>query len=206
MVGWHPFRSGTSSGAWSAAGSPEPERGLFPFGTRHPSERPVEPSGSKDHLKDDADKGQRWYGPEGQKHPGQGFREPCPVLPQGGESRQRDDSHDEAREQTSHTSPPAREPLPGHVHAPFPQVAFRLRLPEAEEGDGLSGVTGVASQAGREVRDAGQLHDADGEVAPGGHRAGRVAGPQLGGVSGKVVSRTWCRALMPQWSRTSRAS
>jgi hypothetical protein len=102
--------------------------------------------------------------------------------------------------------PQLANPLPGHVHAPFPQVAFRLRLPEAEEGDGLSGVTGVASQAGREVRDAGQLHDADGEVAPGGHRAGRVAGPQLGGVSGKVVSRTWCRALMPQWSRTSRAS
>jgi len=41
------------------------------------------------------------------------------------------------------------------------------------------------SQARGDVLGPGEAESADGEVAPGGHRAGRVACPQTGGVLGE---------------------
>ncbi len=50
---------------------------------------------------------------------------------------------------------------------------------EAEECEGATGVAGVVAEGGRDVLHSGCPEDSDGEVATGGHRAGRVAGPQL---------------------------
>ncbi|WP_229845295.1 hypothetical protein, partial [Streptomyces cinnamoneus] len=47
------------------------------------------------------------------------------------------------------------------------------------------GVASGAAEGGSDVGDAGAFQDADGEVAPRGHRPGRVSGPQLGGVLGE---------------------
>jgi hypothetical protein len=46
-------------------------------------------------------------------------------------------------------------------------------------------VAGVAAEAGGDVDGPGELERADGEVAAAGHGAGRVAGPQPGGVLGE---------------------
>jgi len=46
-------------------------------------------------------------------------------------------------------------------------------------------VAGVAAETRRDVLHSGCAEGSDGEVAPGGHRAGCVAGSQLGGVFGE---------------------
>jgi len=80
------------------------------------SERPTSPSRSKDHLKDDGDKDQPGKDPEGQKQPGHRLRNPCSALPRGRKSRQCDDNHDEAHEQTKHCSPQLANPTRAAAH------------------------------------------------------------------------------------------
>ncbi len=58
-------------------------------------------------------------------------------------------------------------------------------MSEAEECERAASVARVVAEAGRDVLHSGRAEGSDGEVAPGGHRAGRVAGPQLGGVLGE---------------------
>jgi hypothetical protein len=71
---------------------------------------------------------------------------------------------------------------------------------------GAAGGAGVAAETARDIPHSGRAEGSDGEAAPGGHRAGCVAGPQPGGVLGEGGVADMVQAWIHQRSRTSSAS